>query len=437
MADIRRSMGKENLILVPSEMMDKNANDGKNEHGLIRMAKTVRESFGFQDKVEVFPNTNNAEKRIKGAMLLDIYRAYKVDLEQVRTNKKLTESDHSRIGFVTTKTFRKITDGSQAKQHKDIWVSDNIQDTVIGADPEFVLFDDEGNVVRANGVLGKEGILGSDGAMAEIRPKPSISSEEFVKNVEDIFRNNKAVDLIKNYEWKAGCYYKDATRDYPVGGHIHLGNPTKIAMLDLSVRERFFKIMNKILDELLSIPMIRIDGPELGKARRTQSAYGKYGYFGGMRVNNGRLEYRTLSGLWLMHPTLTLDVIGTIKAIVEEVYEFISSNKFKHDYFAPEHVSIHNVWRSDFDKWGTFPLANDMDCVLSSGVMIDLLHNSDTSKVNKTYIKSWYSRMKQLSTYSKYSSYIDSLYSILNSSNETLAAFDRSIKKNWLEGKSL
>ena len=426
-------MSREKLVLIPSELMDKNAKEGRNENGLIRMSKAAREAMGLEKHVEVYPDTSEAEKRIKGSMLLEIFHAFRGDIKKLTESKKLTKEEFLRIGFVTTKTFRKVTDGSQAKQHKDIWIADDVNDTVIGADPEFLLFDQNGQVVRANNVLGYQGLLGCDGAMAEIRPKPAIAPEDFIDNIRSIFEDKDLTAPIKPYEWKAGCYHKDSVRDYPIGGHLHIGNPSRIATLIMDERERFFKVVNKIMDELLSIPMIKIDGVALGKARRTECANGKYGYFGELRLCNGRLEHRTLSGLWLMHPKLSLCVIGTAKAIIDEVYRLVSHNSFNMEYMFPDTMLNQHLWTAGFKDWEGFPLAKDMECITPSKVMIELLHNSAAAKIDKTYLKAWHNKMKKLSTYSTYAKYIDELHDILNNDTETFDNFDKSLQKNWIE----
>ena len=426
-------MSRERLVLIPSELMDNNSKKDRNENGLVRMSKAARENMGFENQVEVYPDTDEAEKRMKGSILLKIFHAFGEDIKKLAGNKKLTKEEFLRIGFVTTKTFRKVTDGSQAKQHKDIWIANDVNDTVIGADPEFLLFDDKGNVVRANNVLGYQGMLGCDGAMAEIRPKPAIAPETFIDNIRSIFEDQNLTAPIKPYDWRAGCYYKDSVRDYPIGGHLHIGNPSQIANLSLDKRERFFKIFNKIMDELLSIPMIKIDGTSLGKARRTECANGKYGYFGELRLCNGRLEHRTLSGLWLMHPKLSLCVIGTAKAIIDEVYRLVSHNSFGEEYMFPAALLSTPLWIPSFDRWHVSQLATDMGCVTPSGIMIELLHNSAATKIDKAYLKAWHNKMKKLSTYSVYAKHIDELYDILSHNTETFDKFDKSLQKNWIE----
>jgi hypothetical protein len=425
-------MSREKLILVPSERMDGNRKEDRNENGLVRMSKKARNRMGFEDSVEVYPATTDTQKRMKGTMLLKIFHAFSADLKELRADG-YTDEELSRVGFVTTKTYRKVTGGSQAKHNKNIWISDTIHDTVVGADPEFLLFDANGDVVRANNVLGYQGQLGCDGAMAEVRPDPAITPEGLVENILTILSNTAITNPIQDLRWTAGVYFKDHRRDYPIGGHIHIGNPTQVARIDLRKRELFFKSFNKIMDELLAIPMIKIDGATLGRARRTECSMGKYGYFGEMRVHNGRLEHRTLSGMWLMHPTLTLCVIGTAKAIIDEVFRRAADQKFSMGYLFPNEFKGAHVWHTSFDQWREIPLCRDMGCVMHSRDMIEWLHKSNAQRITGKYLRTWYNKMKKLSTYATYAQYIDGLFEILKNNTKTFHDFDARLQRNWLE----
>jgi hypothetical protein len=325
--------------------------------------------------------------------------------------------------------------GSTSKKAGDVWITDDAEDTVMGADPEFLLFNNSGEVVSARNVLSFHGEIGCDGAMAEVRPKPAISPETLVDNIRSIFSNSSLTDPIRDLKWLAGCYHKDQRRDYPLGGHIHVGNPKRVAQLSQDERQKLFTTFNKILDELLAIPMTRIDGSELSICRRTQcqmSPSNGYGYFGEWRLCNGRLEHRTLSGMWLMHPTLATMVFGTAKAIIDEVYLYSGSNGFKGSYVLPSKYNNKDVWRKNFDEWSNIPLAADLGCVKSSGKMIDLLHAPSARKVSLKYLANWYGKMRKLSTYSKYAKYIDGLYEILKNKTKAFHDYDRTIQRTWL-----
>lgn len=426
-------MARHQLVLIPSERMDKNKKEDRNEHGLIRMSKAARTNLGFDDTVEVYPNTKSTEKRLKGSMLLKIFQAFSADLKQARADG-VSDEELSRAGFVTTRTFNKIT-GTKSKKSGNIWITDNIADTVIGADPEFLLFDGNGRVIRANNVMSYNGPIGCDGAMAEVRPQPAIVPEDLVRNIKVLFENKSLTNRIEKYDWMAGCYYKDHQRDYPIGGHIHIGNPVQVARLDNSNRVKFFKAFNKIMDELLAIPMVKIDGATLGRARRTECTMGKYGYFGEFRTCNGRLEHRTLSGMWLMHPDLAVLVLGCAKAVIDEVFRHVADKKFDMSYMFPNKFNQSQVWAASFDSWDQIPLCNDLGCTMPSRDMIELLHKSAAAKITLKFLKAWYDRMRGLSTYKQYAKYIDGLYEVLKNKTKTFQDFDKRLQSNWLEGK--
>lgn len=432
-------MAKEKLILIPSTRMDGNKKQARNENGLVRMSKAARNNMGFEDDVEVYPSSEDTQERLRGIMTLKIFHAYTSDIKAAK-GMGVDPKDMSRVGFVTTTTYNKITGNKSKGLAENVYITDDFADTVIGADPEFLLFDDEGRVVRANSVMAKNGPVGNDGAMAEVRPDPAVTPEGLVANIKKIFANKQLVANIEPYRWIAGCYYKDQQRDYPMGGHIHIGNPTKIARIKLPDRENFFKTFNKIMDELLAVPMTKIDGTELANLRRTKCQVtgnhnSGFGFFGEFRTCAGRLEHRSLSGMWLIHPELSLNVFGVAKAIIDEVYGCARNNDYSMAYMFPDKFKGCRIWQKNFNGWGEIPLARDMGCTTSSEKMVDLLHTPSARKLSAAYLKGWYGRMKGLSTYKTYSKYIDSLYEILKVKQKTFENLDKCIQSNWLEGK--
>ncbi len=426
-------MSRKKLTLIPSKRMDSNKKESRNEHGLVRMSKVARSFMEFGEHVEVYPQTNSVEKRLGGSMLLNIFQAFSEDIKEAR-EAGVSEEELMRVGFVTTKTFQKITGETDKSQNKNIWISDDVNDTIIGADPEFLLFDNNNNIVRANNVLSFNGPIGCDGAMAEVRPKPAISPEDLTENIRILFADEKYSGKIKEYNWIAGCYFKDYNRDYPIGGHLHIGNPVQLTRIDLDKRMHFFKSFNKIIDELLAIPMIKIDGADLGRARRTECTMGKYGYFGEFRPCNGRLEHRTLSGMWLMHPTLSTLVFGTAKAIIDEVYRHVAHKNFDLEYMFPSGLRNAQIWAPEFDRWQDIPLVKDIGCVCSSKDMIELLHKSAAARITPKFLKNWHNRMSKLTSYPLYAKYVDGLYEVLKNSTKAFQDYNKSLQRNWIEG---
>lgn len=431
---------KKPLILMVSESMDGNKKDERNEDGLVRMSQATRNHMGFDSQVELWKHTEKPiDGKIKQAKLLKIFHAFKSDIQLLKktvNSGELEPKDTDRIGFVTSNTYHRLIGGHE-KTKADVWISETVEDVPLGADPEFLLFNED-KIVSAMNVTGfsKYTKIGSDGAMAELRPDPATTPSGLVKNIGDLFKDTALTDSIKDLGWFGSCYHYDNNRSYPVGGHIHFGNPIQIMKLSEGQRIQFFRATNKIIDELLSIPMIRLDGDN-GNKRRTMSNMGRYGMFGDMRVSSGRLEHRTLSGIWLVHPELSSAVLGTAKAIIEEIYRHVSDKKFDINYMIHTHLQTRDVFSNTFDRWGEIPLTVDLKCVRSSKNMHKLLNESKRQYINKPYLLKWFSRMKAMSTYEQYSSYIDRLYDILKAPVSAIDSVSLNIKDGWLEGKNL
>lgn len=447
-------MSRKPLVLIASDKMDVNKKKDRNENGLIRMPAKVRKAMGFtQESVEIYPG-GNANDRIAKSQLLEIFQAFSGDIKKVNqmvVDGKITKEEATRVGFVTTYTLNKINGTKKTNKIDNIWISNTIHDTVIGSDPEFLLFEREGDrIVHAGSKLSHAGELGSDGAMAELRPKPSTTVIDHIDNIAAILKYDKSVKNITDYRWMSGCYYRDDMRDYPIGGHIHIGNPVKIAKMPQRDRFAFFRVVNKILDELLALPLIKLDGVDEGNRRRTNcrvctTGNGGYGFFGEWRPCEGRLEHRTLSGMWLIHPSVAKAVLGTAKAIIDEAFRLSADHDFNTDYMCLTvenkddfgHRSEPNkiMWKKGFDGWKDVGLAKDMGCICPSDKIITWLNESKSSRINKLYLSKWLNIIKGFSTYKENSHYIRGLHEILNISAKELTGFNRDIQENWLKNK--
>lgn len=437
---------KKKLILIPSERMDANKKESRNENGLIRMSARARKYMDFtDDQVEVWATGGNTDEGKKSSVLLDIFQAFSADaamLKKLINKGELKPTDVERIGFVTSKMYARVT-GAASDSSKNVWISAGVHDTVMGCDPEFLLFNGSGGVIKANGVSGfsKNGKLGWDGPMAEVRPDPATTPDGLVANIEKCFRDEDLTYPIRDYDWKVGCYHRDDSRDYPMGGHIHVGNPIKVTRITMPKRELFFNVLNKVMDELLAIPCIRLDG-EAGHKRRTGCLWaasgGGFGWFGEWRPHNGRLEHRTLSGMWMLNPSIAKCVIGTAKAITDEAFKRWSHEKFTHDYIIPSKYSDCNKSHMNadgFNGWKDFPICQDLGAEMPSKELRMKLNASKGSDITTKYVNDWHKKMKRLTTYGQYSKYIDGLAAILKISMNELHGWDRRIQTNWLNKK--
>jgi hypothetical protein len=165
---------------------------------------------------------------------------------------------------------------------------------------------------------------------------------------------------------------------------------------------------------------------------------GGWGYFGEWRPCNGRLEHRTLSGMWLMHPTVAACVIGTAKSITDEIFKRWADRDFKYDYVIPmkyKGLNYHDMNNIGFDDWKSFPVCKEIGALMSSETLKKTLNLSKSSDISKSWLDKWHSNMRKLSTYEKYSKYIRGLREVLKISSGELSKWDRKIQNNWLKSK--
>jgi len=430
------------LILIISEKMDNNKKKDRYEDKLIRMGEKARDVLGLKDEktVELWPD-GPALDRISRSKVLEIFQAYSSDLSRAKAS--MPENDYNHVGFVTSRIFDFIC-RDKRKKKENIWIADTIEDTAIGADPEFILMTGDGSMKYAAEVAGfsHTDILGSDGPLAEIRPTPETNVEAFVDNIQDILRGHKNTDLIKEYQWIGGCYHRcrreggDNTGAWAIGGHVHIGTPGKLAKaIDNSGGHSGYSIyscLNKLLDEYVAMPMMRVDGVSDAIKRRSQ-----YGYYGDVRTDHGRLEYRALSGEWLTHPEMARMVIGTTKAIAHAFFKILDETDYKKSMFmtkAQQDSHSHDNFRffdNTFNGWKDIEIMRAFSATRSSERMHSILHKG-AMDFNKPFFKSLSKKLKSLSTYKEYSRFIDAFIELSQLPEEMLKARDKDLKHTWV-----
>ena len=386
----------------------------------IRLTKSGR---GFFTN-DIIINGRKFEK--KQSLLKDIEVA-KQFLKNNNTGFKLNQ-----VGFLPEEYFKLYTDKNFIVvdlEKKEKKVEEQI---LIGTDPEFLFIKDNRIQSALNFNLGVRDKFGADGAMAEIRPNPAFTPKELIKNITEVFKEGN-VDT----NWIAECYKEQQGRDYPVGSHIHFDNPKNLQDVN---KEALFATTNKILDELLALPLIRMDGNK-GYFRRAycltsaDNGWGTrgrgYGYFGEYRTNTGHLEYRSVSGLMLSNPELCEAIFGVGKAIVEAIYYRAEEKNFSKEFTANNLVRRH-TYNLNFNEWNKIKLANEFNCTMSSKKLNDLMNKSSRNIISISYIKDWLGHMKDLSTYGKYSTYINYLADFLSQNSRSINSISKNIKKNWV-----
>lgn len=425
-----------NIIIVPSEKMDTNKKEGRNEHELVRMSKAAR------DRLD--PNYLGIElEGPKSTKTLTTFKAFAEDVQEAKNlldSDKLLKYDMRDVCFVSSNTFKQL---GGTDKYLELVITDTFSKLLIGTDPELLIMH-KGEVISADSIPGfsKEAKFGSDGAMAELRPTPAYSPEDLVKNIKQILGDDSIVNKVKDYDWVSTCYHETDQRDYPVGTHIHIDNPRKIASMSEEERLRLFAVTNKILDELLTLPLIRLDG-EKGHNRRAKckmsthngynkGSYGKgYGFFGEWRSCNSHLEHRSLSGLVMLNPEICSAVFGTAKAITEAVYKEALRNDLDSSFILPKNFSKVGIYNEDFEAWEKIPLAASFECVTTSGIMNTTMNRSSREDVDVKFIKAWLNKIRQLPTYSNYEANIEALGDLLNSSSKVLDGFNANMKNTW------
>ena len=435
---------KHKLILRISKLMDTNKKKDTREAGLIRFGAKAREHLGLsQEKtVELWPSDSSLE-RINRSRLLEIHESYSKDLSELKAQVgvSLTEDEYLRTGFVTTSIFNSICKSTESS--RSIWAADNIDDTVIGGDPEFILIHPENNsVVYAGNINGftSEGKLGSDGPLAELRPDPAISVEEFVDNISSIFKTHPKTKYIENLKWMAGCCWitpdnHNGRDHWPIGGHIHVGTPNilyKKMQNGQYFKSAVFQTMVKAIDELLAIPLLKLEKQKYASVRRES-----YGYFGDYRTDRDRLEYRTISGAWLTHPKIATYVLGTVKAIIDSYFHLLEEHNFDSGYVMKDATICGRTQlfsAQNADEWHNSDILKDLGTVRTSSEMVDILNKG--TRFDKSSIAKMYALLKALPSYNKYSQYVDGLMALISIPAKDLK-LNHDIKVNWVEGKEL
>lgn len=434
------------LILVVSEKMDTNRKKSRYEDKLIRMGEKARDTLGLKNEktVELWPE-GPAIDRISRSKMLEIFKAYSGDIKRIK--ESMPEDDYTRVGFVTSRTFDFICKDSKKKK-ENIWIADTVEETVVGADPEFVLMNNDGSIKYAGEIGGfsYSDVLGSDGPWAEIRPAPEVKVVNFVNNIRDILRHHKNTELIQKYLWMGGCYYNSTRedgdrREWPIGGHIHLGTPGKLSKViannNISNYEyALYSCLTKILDEYLAVPLMYVDGIQNSISRRS-----RFGYYGDVRTDHGRLEYRSLSGEWLTHPDMATMTIGTTKAIAHAFFKMLDEVDYDAKFVMTKAQFEHNntdrnfdFFNSSFNGWKDIGITKEFKATKSSARMREILQSGKIA-FNKSSFTSLDGKLKSLSTYKEYSKFIDAFIELFKLPKKVIHDRDKDLKHNWVGNK--
>lgn len=396
------------LRLVISPTMDLWAKKNEAEHERIRLSRKARDYY----------QPTNWEK-----ILLVVHgtrRTKELRISQAPQGevKNIGAAESTNIGFVTTNTYKELMGVKKSKE--EIWISEKTENITVGCDPEFVLVNDVGTGIYADTAFGnKWGNLGSDGPCAEIRPEPSNDVDTVINNIANLLNDEAKTKDILKYEWLGGATYHHPTmtRRYPIGGHIHLGLPANV--MAQGVNEFYLNRIARILDEMVAIPLVRIDTPLPGE-RRTKMGYGKFGDIRFDQYNLYKFEWRVPSGVWMIHKDIARVVVGTTKAITEEAWKRFEESNYNHNYML--HVSDdNNILRS-------------FSCE-DSEIVRNLINKASAKEVSIALVHSIHNKLKRMSNYHRYKEIIDDFIKICCKDPPTENSLN--LKPSWLENKPL
>lgn len=384
-------------LLASTEMSD------KREHDVIRFPKKARERFDFANSIVVL---GKGEFQIA----LSISKAYKKDIQRVAkliSQGKLSEREAASVGFVTRSTQQRLN----RRQGGDIWISDGVESITIGADPEFGLIEGE-YLVRGSKVIPKAGHFGSDGPGVEVRPDPSQNHLQVVSNICDILEHPPAATEM--YRWQGGATYTDPNRTYWFGGHIHLGRPLQLRPDQAMI---CYPKLAQILDGLLAFPLVRFDSPN-PHYRRNGCSYG-YGKAGQIRTNENKFEYRVLSGLWLVHPTLATTILGAAKAITETAYNRIINSKNDMEWVnaPPSRKSLVKSFK-----------------IKGINEITSIINQARPSRVTDDHVKAWESWIRDLDKFDEYSAELKALIELVKTAPQGISL---DLRESWQEERPL
>lgn len=197
---------------------------------------------------------------------------------------------------------------------------ERVSNITLGCDPEFFLIDRAtGNTVMANRFVPKQGMVGHDGMLMEIRPYPSTDENVLTNNINILLKRCRAIiDSTaegKNIVMVGASCWKGLT----AGFHLHYGLPGAL----LGRMNETMRLMTTVADYYVGIPSIIPEGNEDCYRRVVPGlAYGKPG---GYRIDKRTFEFRLPGGSCLRHPVLTRGLIALGAIVVEDFVSRLSA----------------------------------------------------------------------------------------------------------------
>lgn len=406
-------------LLVSKEMTDrsKEYDNGGLESRVIRFPRASRESVNTKKQIVEIGVGN-----LGGAVTLEVKKAYQSDLSILKKmieKGTLTEEEASIVGFVTQAVWETIHGGKPGKENTpNAWVSDTVANITIGTDPEFGLYK-EGELFPANSVPALDLIspVGCDNFAVEIRPDAHTDHKVVAKNAIKLLKETGA-KLLGDFDWRATAGGIGGGIFRPFGGHIHIGVPK---LVKTTTPLNLYTTTMDVLNDLVAVPLVNLDVHFGHERRNLGTKYGNPNKTDAIRVTEeGRWEWRVLSGVIMASPSLLEAVLGVTKACVEHTYSTLADGNFSNDALA----NFSKEENKAFTKLGRFPKQQ----------VIDLLVSSPKEGLDKDTMSKCITRLKGLDNYSQYKDSIDTFSAFVKTKASKL---DFSMKSAWVDGKDI
>jgi hypothetical protein len=298
--------------VLPSKLME-----DRDEHNKIRISRPGRKLLGVELKNTVVTEIDK-ESNLPAERRLIVKMPFKDDIYKFKSSTNKAKSK-ALYGFVSKTIFAELVDFNRFLVGKGKKIS------LIGTDPEFCLVQRGEELAtyaqHAIPTSGKQARFGHDGPCAEVRPEPAARSIDLVRNIVDCFKIGVEKNYHEKFKWVGGCVVngKDG-RVYTIGGHIHISDPIGINIAEDHNKE-IRRFIVRTLDELIGIPIAAFEGTQGYIRRTTKPPYNNYyGSWGDYRESKNRFEWRSLSGVWLISPSLAKAVLEISSALANGIY---------------------------------------------------------------------------------------------------------------------
>lgn len=275
-----------------------------------------------------------------------------------------------------------------------------------GSDPELLLITQRGNVYPADYLFKKNGQIGSDGSLLELRPTPAHTVDEAVHNLGLLIRQLPHLLQERRPSERFGVEAHSYYQNFSCGFHVHLGIPKELILLAADQSKLVLDHLSWLLDFTVGVPGIVLE-KEQSLRRLGNSIYGKPGDY---RLSNQTFEYRTAGGVFLRSPALTRSLFA-LAAVAAESY--LADISFMSIGFRSAGIKAQS-WK--ILEYYNLPLRNEV---------LKAFHSSSPSAARELLPK-WDILLQKLPVFDKYKNELVEFKSILKSGLPT-----PNVIENW------